>query len=588
MDLSAKQIHLLCLPTGAFSDIESTPPWHSPDDVLLNGINIGPNTSAELWGRSTTNPLKRIETLDPVIRPRWRIDGSGNQGTQFHIVPLFMQDPTPIRIDVYIPSQDRHPSHLRPALGSALAFAITDARVARLGLAQQIVRALELWTDEAGQNEIQKMWREAPFGSRIVLDRVAADPKQMKCRFIKDFDSERQMLSLTALKAMWKFPATVYPATVDFTQLNLLHQLHDTISLVSLPGSLAHEQVVFKSTVSDVKYLYHELKLLLSMPKHPNIMQKPLYIVTGKDRYGGDDKVFGFILPYFPSGNLADVVSRRKQQGSLTLKDQFRWALQIVEALKFINASPARFYSELKTDNLLLDRDDNILFIDFEQMGNWITFSAPEIHYLEYCARLTKSDLVPEAQRLRYKELLSAFVPDQEVNHVYDNPSDGYYVAWNSLTPEERVAAEVYSLGKTLWCIFEGCVDTRNSTLKAFKVDSGQEFPTFVRTPQNIRDLILRCVKGNRDGEPERVEAIRIGAQVLPRDHSVATEKQAMFAAKRMWQIRVDEMMIFLDARLRYKHHEPMENDQELLGYMLRPSLDEVLGVLQEEERRIS
>ncbi|CAO2655439.1 Nn.00g105030.m01.CDS01 [Neocucurbitaria sp. VM-36] len=587
MDLSAKQIHLLCIPTGAFFDIDATPPWHSRDDILLDGIKSSPNLSSELWDRSTTNPAKRIETLDPVINPRWRIDGSDNQGTQFHIVPLFMRHPTPIRIDVYIPSQDRHPPYLRSALDSAWTFAIRDARVGRLGLARQILRALELWTDEEGQHEIETKWQKAPFGSRIVIDSLAADPKQMKCRVINDLESERQMLSLAALKDMWEFPSTIYPGTVDISQLTLLYQVHDTISLVSLPESLAKEQVVFKSTIHDVKYLYHELKLLLSMPKHPNIMQKPLYLVTGKDRYGGDDKLFGFILPYLPRGNLADIVSRRKQHGQLLLKDQFRWARQIVEGLKVVNASSAKFYSELKADNLLLDRNDNVLLIDFEQMGNWITYSAPEIHYLEYCARLSRSDLVPEAKRSRYKELLSAFVADKEVSHIYDNPIDGYYAAWHRLSPKEREAAEVYSLGKTLWCIFEGCADTRNSTLKAFKVDSGQEFPMFVRTPPRIRNLILQCVKGNRDGEPERAEAIRVKDYVRPRGQPEATEKQAMFAAKSMWQTRIKEMETFLDAMLRIRSHNATQSDQELLGYMMRPSLDEILSVLQAEEQRI-
>jgi DNA-binding transcriptional regulator YhcF (GntR family) len=66
---------------------------------------------------------------------------------------------------------------------------------------------------------------------------------------------------------------------------------------------------------------------------------------------------------------LADELSRRKYNGTLNLKDQFRWARQIAETLKVINISTARFYSELKADNLLLDKDENVLFIDFEQMG---------------------------------------------------------------------------------------------------------------------------------------------------------------------------------------------------------------------------
>jgi serine/threonine protein kinase len=234
-----------------------------------------------------------------------------------------------------------------------------------------VVRALECWVEREGEDVVARLWNSSPFGSRVVIDAVVADPRRMACRLVKDFESERQTVSVARLKELWGSEVVAYPASVDIEELVLRQQLHDTISLVELPGRLGRgrEKVVFKSTVHEVKYMYHELKLLLTMPSHSGIMPKPLYLVTAKDRYGGEDKVFGFILPFFEGGNLADELSRRKYNGTLNLKDQFRWARQIAETLKVINISTARFYSELKADNLLLDKDENVLFIDFEQMG---------------------------------------------------------------------------------------------------------------------------------------------------------------------------------------------------------------------------
>lgn len=50
-----------------------------------------------------------------------------------------------------------------------------------------------------------------------------------------------------------------------------------------------------------------------------------------------------------------------------------------------------------------------------------------------------------------------------EANHgkaarVYDNPDHGYYNTWASLSSPEQEAAEVFMLGKVLWCIFEGVI----------------------------------------------------------------------------------------------------------------------------------
>lgn len=284
-------------------------------------------------------------------------------------MPLFIKDLKPSRIDLFIPSQTRHPPFLRYALDSYLSFCILDSRTAKLGIGKHLLRALESWTEELGEDKIEDSYRNAPFGSRIIVDSISADPKKkMRFGIIKDFTSERQMLPFTALQSMWNLTPNDYPPTIDINQLRLIRILHDTVSIVSLYQDMEAHPVIFK-TSPDIRYSYHELKLLLSMEKHPGIISKPLYIVTGVDRYGGNDKVFGFILPLFPKGNSTNELTRRRANGTLTLADGLRWAEQITETLIAINASSARFYSELKPDNLLLDDDDNVLFIDFEQAG---------------------------------------------------------------------------------------------------------------------------------------------------------------------------------------------------------------------------
>ena len=226
-----------------------------------------------------------------------------------------------------------------------------------------------------------------------------------------------------------------------------------------------------------------------------------------------------------------------------------------------------------------------------------MTYSAPEIHYVEYCIRLAKSNLVPDAARQHYQKLLTPHLLDANPSAIYgkpiaiyDNPSDGYYTAWKILTPAEQEAAEVFTLGKTLWCIFEGCAGPRISTLKAFRYDSSQEFPEFRRTPERMRRLILDCVKGNRDGEGGRIEVFRIGDKAFSRGYHGMPEspgdeaRMTMHAAREMWKARISDMENFLNAKLRWRKGEATDNDKQLLGFMLRPSLDEILEVIKREE----
>jgi hypothetical protein len=190
----------------------------------------------------------------------------------------------------------------------------------------------------------------------------------MKCQLECTTEIEEQMFPLERLKAMWKLPNQDYPDSIDINKLILLRQLHDTISLVSLSGSSHQERFIFKSTVSNPKYMYHELKLLLTMPSHSGIMPKPLYLVTSADS-SGTEKLFGFILPYFRNGSLADALCVDHGSGRPSLADKYRWAIEMAETLKVINTSPASFFSELKVDNLLLSDDGSVVFIDFEQSG---------------------------------------------------------------------------------------------------------------------------------------------------------------------------------------------------------------------------
>ena len=160
---------------------------------------------------------------------------------------------------------------------------------------------------------------------------------------------------------------------LDLDYLQHTQQLHDTISLVQIPSLGTDQTYVFKSSVQDVKYLYHELKLLLTMAPHPGVIAAPLFLVTRKDRYGGSDKVYGFILPYHPLESLADVLGARSESKTLRLRDQIRWAAETTRALIHVHCTSAAFYSELKADNLLVvagaDGLEHVVLIDFEQMG---------------------------------------------------------------------------------------------------------------------------------------------------------------------------------------------------------------------------
>ena len=322
------------------------------------------------------------------------------------------------------------------------------------------------------------------------------------------------------------------------------HQLNDAISLVRVREVFGIELFVLKTSISDIKYLYHELKLLLTMPPHLNIIARPLYLVTSSDRHGGDDRVYSFLLEYHSQGNLANELEQRLRQGTLHLKDQLRWARQITSTMMFIMKKPTRFYSELKPDNVLLSGpDEDAILIDFEQVGNWTSFSAPEIYYIEYLLQLAKSEIIPVSIKQRYEKLLARYVPDDpSPSPIYSDPPNGCYKAWNLLDHSEQEAAMVFSLGKILWCIFEGASCTRNSLLVEPKYGCLLEFPTFQRTPAKLQQLIRQCTTGSYEWKGSQIDIVRRGSKFYPRGRpgvngeAAANAVEAMDAAKTMWK----------------------------------------------------
>ena len=574
--------------------------------------NLDANTSEIDWGQSVLNPRNRLLSLGSARKPKWRIDGCDSQGTQLQALPVYLQPHLlPMRVDIFIPDQSQHPPGLRDVLDSAASFCIRDHRAADLGISKLVLQALELWTE--AQPDFAGAFHALPFGSRIVVQNVCASPYDMRVHMVPDHGAERQLLTLEELRDTWKTHGPFFPRCIDLWELQHRQQIHDTISVVLIPCVHSSELFVFKSSVHDVKYMYHELKLLLTMEPCPHVMPPPLFLVTHKARYGGPDKVYGFILRYYPAGNLADALGARAAAGTLRLGDQFRWAEQVTRTLIHLHGTVAAFYPELKADNLLLAPshagEEDVLFIDFEQMGNWYSYSAPEIHYLEYALRLSCSDAVPEVDRKRYAALATQHLPpDPSSSHLYQNPPHGYYRPWLGLTHNQREAAEAFSLGKLLWCIFEGCADTRSSLLKAFRAEPlptsdmpppaelGIEFPSFKLTPEPVRALIRRCTQNDplwhaANGAATR-GVVRVGSKVYPRGRTgvggepLGTAAEARTAAREGWRETVSDMEAFLEAWTRWKEGQAEETDEHLLGFRRRPTLREVLDELKEVARQ--
>ncbi|KAH8590661.1 hypothetical protein B0O99DRAFT_634361 [Bisporella sp. PMI_857] len=413
----------------------------------------------------------------------------------------------------------------------------------------------------------------------------------MRIKIVSLDEIAEQYLPFSTLERLWDFSPGVMPPTISLSSLSLDVQAHDTVAFVRIPSIHPTNTYVFKSAVHEVRLTYHELRVLISISPHEHILPKPLFIVTMTDKHGVSDLVCGFIVQFFSGGNLAGILSSRGAVDKLVLKDQLRWAQQITRTVIFINESPAEFYPELKADNILLSTSkgtEDVLIIDFEQTGTWMEFSPPEVNFLRTLERLAESpEFIPEERRKHYLDFAQTIGVDGSIEEtIYTNPPRGYFKTWLMLSAMEMEAAEVYSLGMTLWCIFEGIPSNRNPMRRSWHIDHLQEFPEFRRSPARIRKLILECVRGWEAWSLEIL--VRRGAMMYPPGKTgrggepLGTALETQEAGIAIWRRWLDDMEPYLWARKRWQDGCASEADLEMLGFPKRPKLQGVLDELDD------
>ncbi|KAG4441330.1 hypothetical protein IFR05_003193 [Cadophora sp. M221] len=520
-------------------------------------------TRLATWDSSRLNPKNRIDSLDLPTEPKWRIDGYGLAGCQVFAYPKFIQhNNLPLRVDVFLPDQNEVSEALRYDLQWPKAADAIGSNFSGLAISRYILRALQSWSDR--ERDFEEYYTGLPFGSKIVVEEIALATQNSRISVTPGFDLERRFLSVKSLQSLWSLPEKGWPPSIQLPQVRLVRQIHESISLVQIPHLHGAQIFAMKTHTADPKHLYHELKTLLTMPPHVNIIKPPLYIVTKKSAFGGKQGVCSFILEYYSHGTLRDILMSRTLTGTLALKDQQSWARQIVSALIHINEKAGSYYSDLKPDNILLvptsstEGELTPLVIDFEQRGNGAPWSHPSILYTQYLKDISLSPKVTPDIRSRYDSLFQAHIAEhisaEDASHLkkgakYANPAHGYNLSWLSLSPQERESAQVHNLGMFLWCLFEGIPYPHRELWveSAFYPFMPYEFPEMRRSPEDIRKVIRMCMGGSGvlDVPRRHLGLVRRGSLVIPkgREEDVdISEDEVVEAAREYWKEEIDRL----------------------------------------------
>ncbi|KAK3898980.1 U-box domain-protein 33 [Staphylotrichum tortipilum] len=615
MDLTSAVFTTILSPVAAFLP----PPEQTP---TLPPPTPQPGSSPPL--RPTSPPPPPSTPPSPKASPHrhWEITAISPTGTLFLATPSFTLHRPPLRIDICVPPPEAFPPSLR-------ALVKPDRGMIGLSSAREMTTwlggVLENWLVEQG-GEVERQWWGLPFGSVVVVD-FEDGGEVPGVRLVARYGVEQGMVGVEVLRGMWDGWDGV--EVVEWERLGLRTQVHETVAVVEVDGE---GELAFKSVLRGQRWMYNELKMLLGLAPHPNVVPRPRGVVVKKSRFGGRKGVCGFLLEWYPLGSLRERLLREDYFETMSVAQMFRWAVQITEALIHINGHHAGFYPDLKPDNIMLREDPesgmlDAVLIDLEQRGGWFAWSPPEVAYIEYLELLVADPRMPEGEakegmieQLREYYGNPGWTPGPG-SQLYDNPDGGFSGPWLALLSKAQKLgsralnrAQVFMLGKLLWCIFEGQPLVRcgidHEILRdpdpgdtARRVERVMAFPEFKRSPEAVRPLIEVCTTGAPEWDTSRprpsgvvLRSGKLYPATVGADPSLLIADNTLRAVKSFWQYEVERARTYLRAMVLLRG-VPQAEQQELgpplssadMGWATgllvrietRPVLSEILELLQ-------
>ena len=532
------------------------------------------------------------EKKQPASHRGWYFEGATNFGRCLFAVPeACRSNMPPLRIDVLIPCQTKWAPDTWTRLDAAKSAHMTDGRIAQLGIAEYLAVVLEKWA--ASVPDFNTLYLSQPLGTNISVDIIGENPDATDVHFTTDKQLAGRLHSVETVRKMWGLAVEDMPPSIDLRELKFQRRVAKSVMTVTLTSDIEQKIYILKCRTDGAQSMYHEIKVLLTLSPHPNIIQRPPYLVTIYSESHDENRICGFLLEYQAGGSLEDALPLR----DFTFLERMEQAEQLTAALLNIKEQ-GLFYSDLKMDNVLLSTTDSsatTILADFEQGRNIFTFAPPEIYYVEWLQDLSVDSSLPSSTRQPFADLFRSYMssrgfepPYPARRGPYDNPPNGWCLPWLSSTPAEREAGMVFCLGKALYCIFEGVGAVSNVLGSSRASDDSLELPNFAKTPQKMQALIQQCTQGARETEYGGLGIVRVGSKIFPRGKTGrhgeerATIEQTKVAIKETWTKEVERTQAFVQARMRYDKGEEEDGDGSLLKYLQRPTLTEVLKALQE------
>lgn len=195
---------------------------------------------------------------------------------------------------------------------------------------------------------------------------------------------------------------------------------------------------------------YHEIHTILSIPSHPNITSRHMIYVAASKILPepGHPFICGALYPYMKDGTLKDEVNKATiVNHRLELAEKAKWCCQMASAIGHAHYQAYVYHMDIRLSKFLIDEKRDIILIDWEQNRASRCTIAPEADG-SYDAEIQRGEL-------RAKLIYRLYEGPERENNPFSWPRWNTFAIWRDECPGALEAAEVFSLGRTMWMLLE-------------------------------------------------------------------------------------------------------------------------------------
>lgn len=248
---------------------------------------------------------------------------------------------------------------------------------------------------------------------------------------------------------------------------------------------------VYKRALYSEHSLNEELMILCTMPPHPNIIPRPPILVTTPT---SPERICGFLQPFRSKQTISVQIGlANKKRLRIHPLTKAKWCLGISEGILHTHRVAKTFHMDMKPANVLIEDDDALRIIDWQQQGTCRATHPPEAT-LGFNPRIQK--IVDKMRLDSNGQPIVIFTPQPGTW-----PEEGLrdaYVRWKA-DSRGIEAAELFMTARTLWHVLEQRGET---------VDPTSWSKESMDIPESWRETVETCLVEDPAKRPTLEEVV--------------------------------------------------------------------------------